>query len=101
MREPGDESATRFRLAVFRLSRRIRRETPDAVSDTQVLVVAALYDFGPASPGALAEREGVSPPAMNRTVNALETAGFVRRTADSGDEKRLQRAHLRRHRALA
>jgi len=89
VKDASDESATRFRLAVFRLSRRIRRETPDAVSDAQVLVLASLHDVGPSTPGMLADREGVSPPAMNRTVNALEAAGLARRAADPDDGRRV------------
>lgn len=89
MTDDDEEAATRFRLAVFRLARRVRVATQAAVSDAQVLVLAALHDTGAASPGELAEREGVSPPAMNRTVNSLQAGGYVRRGDDPEDGRRV------------
>jgi len=85
-----DEAAERFRLEVLRLGRRIRREkVAETVSDAQLDVVSRLHDVGPETPGRLAEIEEVSPPAMNRTVNALEKAGYARRTADPTDGRRV------------
>jgi len=87
---PEEDPALRFRLAVIRLARRIRQlKAVDEVTDAQLAVAAELYDFGPATPGALADREGVSPPAINRTVNALEERGYVRRVPDPADGRRV------------
>jgi DNA-binding MarR family transcriptional regulator len=86
----SEDAATRFRLEVLRLGRRIRQEkVAESVTDAQLDVAVHLHDAGPATPGRLAEIEGVSPPAMNRTVNALESAGFARRTADANDGRRV------------
>jgi DNA-binding MarR family transcriptional regulator len=42
-----------------------------------------------ASPGELAAAEKVSPPSMNRTVNSLEEAGYVRREPSPDDARRV------------
>lgn len=77
------------RLAVFRLSRRLRLEkTDDELSDTQFGVLAVLNRFGPHTLSALAERERVTAPSMNRTVNYLEGRGYLRRDADEVDRRR-------------
>jgi DNA-binding MarR family transcriptional regulator len=87
---PEEDPALRFRMSVIRLARRIRQlKVVDEVTDAQMTVAAALYDFGPATPGELADREGVSPPAINRTVNALTESGYVRRVPDPGDGRRV------------
>lgn len=86
----SEDAATRFRLEVLRLSRRIRQEkAAESVTDAQLGVAVYLHDVGPETPGRLAEIEGVSPPAINRTVNALESAGYARRTADANDGRRV------------
>lgn len=77
------------RLAVFRLSRRLRLEkTDDELSDTQFGVLAVLNRFGPHTLSALAERERVTAPSMNRTVNYLEERGYLRRDVDAADRRR-------------
>src|SRR5689334_20395296 len=87
----SQDAATRFRLEVLRLGRRIRQEKAvESVSDAQLDVATHLHDVGPETPGRLAELEGVSPPAINRTVNALVEAGYARRSADPEDGRRVQ-----------
>ena len=39
--------------------------------------------------GRLSEFERVKPPSMNRTVNRLEEAGYVERTADADDGRKV------------
>lgn len=80
---------TEIRLAVFRLSRRLRLEKSDGeLSDTQFGVLAVLNRHGPHTLSALAERERVTAPSMNRTVNYLEERGYLRRDADADDRRR-------------
>ncbi len=80
---------TEVRLAVFRLSRRLRLEkTDDELSDTQFGVLAVLNRFGPHTLSALADRERVTAPSMNRTVNYLQERGYLRRDADIEDRRR-------------
>ena len=75
--------ASQLRIGVFRFARRMRTErSVDSMSDGQFAVLAGLYLHGPRTLGQLAERERVSPPSMNRTVNCLQDAGYVERSAD-------------------
>lgn len=81
--------STELRMSVFRLSRRLRLEmTDDDLSDTQFGVLAVLNRHGPHTLSRLAERERVSLPSMNRTVNSLEQRGYLQREADLTDRRR-------------
>lgn len=80
--------AADLRLAVFKLARRLRAERViDAIGDTQFAVLSYLRKNGPCPVGVLAEWEHVSAPAMTNTVNALESAGYVRRIDDPSDRR--------------
>ena len=79
-----------LRIAVARLSRRLRAEkADDELSDTQTSTLAFLVREGSGTIGRLSEHERVTPPSMNRTVNRLEEAGYVRRTADAVDGRKV------------
>jgi len=79
-----------LRIAVARLSRRLRAEkADDELSDTQTSTLAFLVREGSGTIGRLSEHERVTPPSMNRTVNRLEEAGYVRRTADAADGRKV------------
>lgn len=86
------EQSTDLRLATFRLARRLRNElTQDAVSrltDAQFGALAVVNRFGPLTLSELAQRERVSAPSMNRTVNSLEEAGLLARTDDGADRRK-------------
>lgn len=85
-----EEDAKRFRMEVLRLARRIGEvRITDIVSDTQFYVLTRLHDGGSATPSDLARMEGVTPPAIIRTINALEAAGLVRRVGDPHDGRRV------------
>lgn len=85
-----DEEASTLRLAVMRFSRRIRAERAvDTMSDGQIAVLGWLRLKGPHTLGELAERERVSAPSMNRTVNCLEDSGYVTRTPDEADRRKV------------
>ncbi|EWM14295.1 MULTISPECIES: MarR family winged helix-turn-helix transcriptional regulator [unclassified Kutzneria] len=79
--EPNEPSlASRLRLAVVRLNRRLRAQrTNSSVTLTQVSALSALRKCGPLTPGELAAKEGVQPPSMTRVIAALEDYGFVSR----------------------
>ena len=84
------EQGTELRLATFRLGRRIRAEKADeALSDGQIAVLGGLYRHGTQTLSQLAERERVSAPSMNRTVNCLEETGHLVRTADDVDRRKV------------
>ena len=83
------EQSTELRLATFRLSRRLRAEkTDEALSDGQVAVLGVLFRQGAQTLTQLAERERVSAPSMNRTVNCLEEKGYLLRTVDDVDRRK-------------
>lgn len=82
--------ASDFRMATLRLARRLRAERAvDSMSDGQFAVLAALKVHGPHTLGALADRERVSAPSMNRTVNCLEESGYLSRTPDDADRRKV------------
>lgn len=84
------EDASALRLAVMRFSRRVRAERAvDTMSDGQIAVLGWLRLKGPHTLGELAERERVSAPSMNRIVNCLEESGYVTRTPDDIDRRKV------------
>lgn len=77
-------------MATFRLARRLRAQRAvDTMSDAQFAVLAALKLHGLHTLGELAERERVSAPSMNRTVNCLEESGWLTRTPDAADRRKV------------
>lgn len=79
-----------LRLAIMRLSRRMRAERADEdVTDGQLSVLIVLFKEGPQTLGSLAEHERVTPPSMNRTVNALVEAGLVTRDSSPDDGRKV------------
>jgi DNA-binding MarR family transcriptional regulator len=84
------DEASDFRMATFRLARRLRAERAiDSMSDGQFAVLAVLKMHGSHTLGELAERERVTAPSMNRTVNCLEEAGYLTRTPDDADRRKV------------
>ncbi|GLJ80731.1 MarR family winged helix-turn-helix transcriptional regulator [Microbacterium imperiale] len=82
--------ATDLRMATFRLARRLRAQRAiDSMSDGQFAVLANLHVHGPHTLGELADRERVSAPSMNRTVNFLEELGYLTRTPDGIDRRKV------------
>jgi len=82
--------STSLRIAVARLSRRLRAEKEDhELSDAQTATLGYLAREGSGTIGRLSEYERVKPPSMNRTVNHLEEAGYVERTADAADGRKV------------
>jgi DNA-binding MarR family transcriptional regulator len=87
---PTHELAAAVRVAVARLSRRLRAEKAvDDLSDSQYSVLAYLVREGPRAVGQLSEFERVTPPSMNRTVNCLVDAGYVERMSTPEDGRKV------------
>ncbi|MBN9215480.1 MAG: MarR family transcriptional regulator [Microbacterium sp.] len=87
---PLAAEASDLRMATFRLARRLRAQRAvDTMSDGQFAVLAALSVHGPHTLGELADRERVSSPSMNRTVNCLEESGYLSRTPDETDRRKV------------
>jgi DNA-binding MarR family transcriptional regulator len=79
-----------FPAVVSRLYRRLRAEKAgDQISDSLLSVLALLVREGPRTLRELSDREHVTPPSMNQTVNALADARYVARTDDPEDGRKV------------
>ena len=79
-----------IRLAIQRLARRIRSmQADDDVTEGQRAVLFALAENGPQTLGSLSEHERVTPPSMNRTINALVDLGLVTRKTAPEDARKV------------
>jgi DNA-binding MarR family transcriptional regulator len=83
------ESDEELRMLLQRVSRRIRNNLADGTMSDAKMGVLFRVETDPATPSQLAERERVTPPSMNRTLNALEEAGLVARHPDPEDARRV------------
>jgi DNA-binding MarR family transcriptional regulator len=78
---------TRLRVALARLSRRLRRHELAGLTPTQLAALATVGKEGPMRLGDLAAAEGIAPSTLSRLVTALEESGYVRRCADPNDAR--------------
>lgn len=77
-----------LRVLIQKVARRIRAERAgEGISDSQLGVLWRLASEGRCTPGGLATAEKVSAPSMNRTLNALEASGLVRRDPSDDDAR--------------
>ena len=80
------ELASVLRVAVMRLSRRLRTERPDTgLSLTQIATLGTIDRHGSLTPREIAEHERVQPPSMTRVLAGLEQLGLIVRTPHSHD----------------
>ena len=79
--------ATRLRVAIARLSRRLRRHQLAGLTPTQLSALATVEKAGALRLGDLAAAEGIAPSTLTRLVTALEEAGYVQRYAVPGDAR--------------
>lgn len=79
--------ASRLRLAVTRLARRLRQRADAGITPSQLLALASIEGAGRITVGELCQVEGVQPPTMTKTVAALVEAGFVARELDPADRR--------------
>jgi DNA-binding MarR family transcriptional regulator len=90
MTPTGSSDEQDLRLSIQRLARRLRSmQADEAVTEGQRLVLFALSTLGPQTLGSLSEHERVTPPSMNRTVNALVAAGLVTRRTATDDARKV------------
>jgi DNA-binding MarR family transcriptional regulator len=79
-----------LRLLLQKVARRIRANRGgDHITDSQLGVLWRLEAKDGCSPGELAALEKVSPPSMNRTLNSLEESGYLTRSQDAGDARKV------------
>ena len=77
----------RLRVALARLSRRLRRHELAGLTPTQLAALATIGKTGPMRLGDLAAAEGIAPSTLTRLVTALEDSGYVQRTTDPSDAR--------------
>ena len=85
--DAAEIDVARLRVALARLSRRLRRHELAGLTPTQLAALATIGKTGPMRLGDLAAAEGIAPSTLTRLVTALEEAGHVRRCADPSDAR--------------
>jgi DNA-binding MarR family transcriptional regulator len=78
---------TRLRVAIARLSRRLRKHDVAGLTPTQLSALSTVDKAGPVRLGELAAAERIAPSTLTRLVTALEEFGYVRRCAVPGDAR--------------
>jgi DNA-binding MarR family transcriptional regulator len=78
---------TRLRVAIARLSRRLRRHELAGLTPTQLAALSTVERSGPLRLGDLAAAEGIAPSTLTRLVTVLEDAGYVTRRPDPADAR--------------
>jgi DNA-binding MarR family transcriptional regulator len=83
------ETGSALRLAVLRLSRRLRQETVGLgdVTPSQMSAMVALARHGEITLGELAAIERIAPPSMTRIAARLEDKGMLERRVDASDRR--------------
>jgi DNA-binding MarR family transcriptional regulator len=85
--ESGVIDVTRLRVAIARLSRRLRRHELAGLTPTQLAALSTVERSGPLRLGDLAAAEGIAPSTLTRLVAVLEDLGYVQRYADPKDAR--------------
>lgn len=83
-RSPAAESrpridAARLRVAVLRLSRRLRKHDLAGLTPSQLSTLSCVGKSGPVRLGDLAAAERIAPSTLTRLVNVLEERGYLLR----------------------
>jgi DNA-binding MarR family transcriptional regulator len=82
-----EEVAGALRLAVLRLSRRLRRENTIGLSPTLGAVLGTIARDGPITMGAVAATEGLAPPSITKAAARLVDEGLITRRVDDVDRR--------------
>lgn len=78
---------TQLRITLGRLGRVLRQHNFDELSFALISLLFSIARTEPVKAGDLASAEGVSPPAVTRSLTRLVELGFVLREADSSDRR--------------
>src|SRR4029079_18820949 len=84
---PLPAAASRLRLAVMRLTRRLRQHAQGGVTPSQLSALSTLVAEGRITLSQLAVAERVQPPSIARVVDVLVTAGYATRTQSVEDRR--------------
>jgi DNA-binding MarR family transcriptional regulator len=82
-----DIDAARLRVAVLRLSRRLRKHYLAGLTPSQLSTLGSAGKSGPIRLGDLAAMERIAPSTLTRLINVLEGRGYVRRETAPGDAR--------------
>jgi DNA-binding MarR family transcriptional regulator len=82
-----EELATRLRVAVTRLNRKLRQQSLAGLSPAQASALGTVNRLNSLTLGELATAEQVQPPTVTRLVGTLENAGLVTRETDEVDRR--------------
>jgi DNA-binding MarR family transcriptional regulator len=82
-----EELASRLRLAINRLQRRLRQQSLAGLSPAQASALGSVSRLGDPTLGELASIEQVQPPTMTRIVAGLSDTGLVTRMTDAADRR--------------
>ena len=105
--------ASRVRLGVTRLARKLRREGETGVTPTLLAALSTIERHGPMTAGSLASHEQVEKPTVTRLLSVLVERELIERTPDPLDgrvtwvqvsasgKKLLQRTRRRKDEYLA
>lgn len=77
--------ASRLRLGVTRLARKLRREAEPGITPSMLAALSSVDRQGPLTMSELCAAEQVRPPSMTRIVAALVEEGLVSRQPDASD----------------
>lgn len=81
------ELASRLRLGVTRLARRLRQEAEPGITPSLLVALSTIDRAGTMTIGELCAAEQVQPPTMTRFVASLVEAGLVTREPDPNDRR--------------
>jgi DNA-binding MarR family transcriptional regulator len=76
-----------LRLAIMRLSRRLRQQAVGQITASQLSALTTVSKRGPLSLGEMAAIEQIAPPSMTRIAARLEETGLVERQVDRADRR--------------
>jgi DNA-binding MarR family transcriptional regulator len=83
---PGIDAA-RLRVAVLRLSRRLRKHGLAGLTPSQLSTLSSVGTSGPVRLGDLAAAERIAPSTLTRLVNVLEERGYLLRQPAPDDAR--------------
>jgi DNA-binding MarR family transcriptional regulator len=83
----NEELASRLRIVINRLQRRLRQQSLAGLSPAQASALGSVNRLGSPTLGELAAIEQVQPPTMTRMVASLADAGMVTRVTDATDRR--------------
>jgi DNA-binding MarR family transcriptional regulator len=84
------DTASRLRVAIGRLSRRLRTTAAGSaagLTPTRISVLLTIVRQGPIRLAALAQAESLNPTMLSRVMADLGDAGLVARISDDGDRR--------------